>query len=521
MLDLRDIGIKLKNLFGDDKVDPKLVPEISGEQEPETLEMGSDNASSYSLSFDWETKIKNIEELILTYRKASANYEVDDAIDEIVNEAIVKDEGNIVEINLDNVDGISKGIKTKIADSFDEVLQLLDFKKEASKLFRKWYIDGRIITYSMVNKQNQKKGIEKVKILNPLGCVRTKDKSDGKYYYIYKENSKDKTGWRIPEELISFVPSGITDATGKYYISYIHRVIKPLNQLRLLEDSAVIYRITRSPERRVFTIDVGKLSKKKSEEYVKKLMNRFKNKITYDVATGKTTSKKEVMTMLEDFYLPTTSNGQGTKVDTLQGGAQLGEIDDILLFKKKVSKALKVPTSRMDDDDSPTVDFGNPGEITRSELKFSKFVKTIRQSFSGLLEDLLRKHLIYKNIVTQENWDDIVQDIVFDWATDSYWDELKDMEILTNRMELLEAVNEHVNKYFSETWVRKTILKQDDEEIEELKKQREEEAKEAEENGEEEEIPPEEEGEEEEIPPEESKKPKEEVPPKEPEEEKK
>lgn len=478
MLDLQDIGLIIKNkIFGDSSVDPKLTMEIKGEHEPETLQLGNEagGSSIYGLSFEWESKIKNIKELILTYRKASANYEVDDAIDEIVNEAIVKDEGNIVDINLDNVEGISKGIKTKIIDSFDEVLKLLDFKKDASKLFRKWYIDGRIIAYSMVNKQNQKNGIERIKILNPLGCIRTKDKTDGKYYYLYKEDEKDKIGWKIPEDVVSFVPSGITDATGKYYISYIHRVIKPLNQLRLLEDSAVIYRITRAPERRVFTIDVGKLSKKKTEEYVKKLMNRFKNKITYDVATGKTTSKKEVMTMLEDFYLP-TSGEKGTKVETLPGGAQLGEIEDILLFKKKVSKSLKVPTSRSDDDDSPTVDFGRPGEITRAELKFSKFVKNIRQTFSELLEDLLRKHLIYKNILTQENWEEIVQDIILDWATDSYWDELKDMEILTNRFELLDTAESHIEKYFSKEWVQKNILKQDDTEITDLKKQREKEA---------------------------------------------
>ena len=441
----------------------KKEPTIIETSEPESIPF---DAQSLAFGFDFESKIQSINDLILVYRNTAANYEVEEAIDDIVNEAIITDEKRIVNLNLDGIKNLSKNIKTKILDEFDYILRLLNFNQDGDSQFRRWYIDGRLYAFSDVGK-NPKEGIKQIQIISPLDIVRIKDKTDNKYYFMYKpKNGKDKTGYKISEDVVTFVPSGITDSQDKHYISYIQRAIKPINQLRLLEDSAVIYRISRAPERRVFYIDVGKLPKNKSEEYIKKLMNRFKNKVSYDVNTGKTTQKKDVLTMLEDFYLPTSGDGKGTKVDVLPSGQQLGEIGDILYFKKKLYKSLKVPVSRIDQEDSPTVSFGQDSETTRAELKFSKFINKQRHIFSFLFTDLLHKQLTFKNIVDETEWQELKEFIVYDWASDSYWSQIKENEILSKRIDMAGEISDYVGKYYSNEYVRKNILKQTDDEIE-------------------------------------------------------
>jgi len=501
MFQFRDLfNFKSASKIADEEPD-KNETLLTNTEEPEAIEIEENNLT-WGMNFDYS--VKNIQHLVLLYRSATQNFEIDDAIEEIVNEAIVTDEGDILTINTDELD-FSDAIKKKIKEEFEGILRMMEFKKKAQEYFRKWYVDGRIFFQNVVNEKKEKEGITKLVNLSPLDIIRVKqvdpkDEKKRKNIFLYRENDEyvqkkrhtihkwsDDYGYEVPEELITFIPSGLTDPHGDYYISHLHKALKPLNQLRLLEDSAVIYRISRAPERRVFYIDVGKLPKTKAEEYVKKLMNKFKNKISYDATTGKLTQSKDVMTMLEDFYLPTTSDQKGTKVDVLQGGQQLGEIDDIIYFKKKLYKSLKVPTSRIDDDAAPTVDFGRAGEITRQELKFTKFVRRLRSKFSELFLDILKKQLIMKGIINKNEWAKIKDDIEFVWASDSYFTELKENEILKERLSVIEEMQDHIGKYFSNDWIRKRVLRFDDDEIESMQKEIDEETKSGEISNEEEE----------------------------------
>jgi hypothetical protein len=507
---------KIFNLKDPKKLDteieaPKDSVELNYTEEPEAIEIEENNLT-WGLSFDHQ--IKNIQDLVQLYRQSTQHFELDDAIEEIVNEAIVTEEGPIVELIPDS-SKLSANIKKKVVEEFEGVTQLLNFQNDAQEIFRRWYIDGRLFYQNVIDEKKQNEGIKKLVRLSPLDITRVKqvDTKPGippdkdkkaeetkKTVYLYRENDdyrakkrhtihkwSDDYGYEVPEHLITYVPSGITDPTGEYYISNLHKALKPLNQLRLLEDAAVIYRITRAPERRVFYIDVGKLPKTKAEEYVRKLMNKFKNKISYDANTGQMTQKKDVMTMLEDFYLPTTSDQRGTKVETLDGGQQLGEIDDIFYFKKKLYKSLKVPVARIDEDSSPAVDFGRSGEITRQELKFTKFVKQLRHKFSFLLLDILKKQVIMKGIMTADDWRVFAQQVTLKWASDSYFTELKENEILNGRMELASDMQDYIGKYFSNKYVKKHVFRQSDDEMEVMKKEIADEEKAGEIGGEEEE----------------------------------
>ena len=485
---------KMDDKFDDpnEEIKSKVLPNAEEIEETEI----DYNSAFYTLDFD--VKFNNIKEAILTYREVASNFEVEEAIDDIVMSAVVDDGDDIINLDLDNIDDsiIAKNTKEKIKEEFDYIISKINFKRFGANWFRRWYIDGRLWAQIILDKNE----IKKVKLLSPLDIIRVK--RDNKYVYMYKQDERNKNlrnrfnrkdtefedGVEIPEKDIAFVPSGLTDPHNTFYISYLHKSIKPLNQLRLLEDSAVIYRITRAPERRVFYIDVGKLPKSKAEQYVKNLMNKFKSSIVYDVKTGKVTQRKNVMTMLEDFYLPSRGDTKGTKVETLQGGTQLGEIEDIRYFKKKLLKSLKVPVSRFDDENQPIVDFGKSGELTRSELKYSKFINRLRTDFSILFLELLRTQLILKNIITIEEFNEIKNDFNFIWESDSYFTEMKESELLRERVELLGSIENYIGKYFSVDWVKKNVLKQTDDEIEEMQKHIEDEKKSGE-------IPPEEENE--------------------------
>lgn len=477
------ISEPIKNFFSkneeelDKNTDIIQLPNVS---EPEAIEVDENNLS-WGYSFD--IVITNIKQLVKLYRNAALNFEVENAVDEIVNEAIVMDEDAIVEINLDNVD-LSEATKKKVKEEFKTILQLLDFNNAGDEIFRKWYVDGRIYYQNIVNPKRIKEGIKKLKLLSPLDIARYKDKETKKKFFVWRMDEEEKARrqtlfagfmaqddagnkiWKVPAMLITFAPSGITDPQESYYISHIHKVLKPLNQLKLIEDSAIIYRLTRAPERRVFNIDVGRLGKKKAEAYVKKIIRKFKNKITYDSGTGELSQKRNTMTLLEDFYFPKNAEGKGTTVDVMQSGSLVDKIEDLQYFKKKLYKSLKVPTSRIDIEDKPMFDIGRSGEISREDLKFTKFVNKLRSKIAKyLFLDILRKQLIFKNIMSANEWEEIKNDIYFDWTSDSYITQLKEDEILTGRVELAEAVDEFIGKYFSKTFVRKNILRQSDDDI--------------------------------------------------------
>lgn len=468
----------LKKWFSS-KLDKNIV-ELPNENVPEVIE-SEESLISWGYSFD--IIITTVRDLILQYRECASNFEVALAIDDIINECIVFDEDNIVELNLDSVD-LSDSIKTKITDEFNHILNLLDFNNIGDEIFRQWYVDGRLFYQNIVDPKSIKKGILKLKLLSSLDITRMIDKESGKKFFIWKLNEQEKMKrsgflritsdqngdkvWQLPEQLVTFVPSGLVNQEETLYISYLHKSIKPMNQLKLIEDSAVIYRITRAPERRVFNIDVGRLPKKKAEAYVKKLIDRFKNKLTYDSGTGQISQRKNSMTMLEDFFIPTNSDQKGTKIDTLSGGTLVDKIEDIKYFKRKLYKSLNVPTNRIDNDDSPAVNFGAQGELTREELKFTKFVNKLRSKFATyLFLDLLKKQLVFKGIISIEDWNNIKNNISFDWASDSYYTQLKENEILTNNVELINSMESLIGKYVSHEFVRRNILRQSDDDIKE------------------------------------------------------
>lgn len=496
---------RLKKMFtkSQDKFDDK--DELSKETKvlPNTDDPESPEFSVNQLNWgvDFELKFKTISDLISIYRRSTVNFEIEDAVEEITNEAIVKEPGDVVEIDVESTD-LKKGMQKKVKDEFDEIIKMLNFNNEADAIFRKWYVDGRLYFQDVVDPKKENEGIKKLQPLSPYDIVRVKITEPlkkfatekgvelkGKYAFLYKMNQrrldgcadtsylhqykqdKDTEGYLISEHLITYVPSGVTDPSGKYYVSNLHKAMKPLNQLRLLEDSAVIYRITRAPERRVFFIDVGKLPKKKADAYVKKLIRNFKTKIYYDAATGEMSSKRNVMSMIQDYYLPTNADQKGTKIETLEGGQQLGEIDDIIYFKKKLYKSLKVPVARIDQDENPTFELGRSGEMTRQELKFTKFVNFLRYRLSFLFMDVLGKQLVYKNIMKLADFNKIKQDIKFVWQADNYFDELKNSDIWKERLETAEQFESFIGKFFSELWLQKEIFKMSDDEIAEQQKQ--------------------------------------------------
>ncbi len=494
---LQKLFPKAENDFEDDfEVEDDGVVELINSDAPEADAM---SISHLSWGVDFETRANTIYDLISVYRRATVNFEIEDAIDEIVGEAIVKETGQIVNIDMDSVD-LSNGIKNKVKMAFDEVLKLLNFHNTAESLFRRWYVDGRLY-FQVIPFKNEKKGIKKVHLLSPFDLIRVKidkrlekfaaDKEielKGEFAYIWKISSNqldgtadirnlyaydyndESNGYLISDSMITFVPSGLTDWTGKIYISPLQKSLKPLNQLKLLEDSAVIYRITRAPERRVFFIDVGKLPPKKANAYVQKLIRGFKSKVHYDATTGNLSTQRNILSMIQDYYLPTNSDQKGTKIETLEGGQQLGEITDLFYFKKKLYKSLKVPVERIDDDENPSIELGRSGDMPRKELKFTKFINSLQHKFSYLFMDLLEKQLIYKGVMGKKDWIEIRNYIQFNWQQDSYYAELKDTELLKDQIETATEMAEFVGKYFSNQWVRKQIFRQSDDDIKEQDK---------------------------------------------------
>jgi hypothetical protein len=432
---------------------------------------------------------KNEAELIVKYRDIASQPECDAAISDIVNEAIVGDhDSSPVNIILDKVE-TSDNIKDVIREEFDNIMSMLNFNNYAHDIFRKWYIDGRLPYHIVIDDKNPKNGIQELRYIDPLKLRKVKEVEESKdaktgatlvkssqEYFIFMNTTmgdKNTTGLKIHRDSIAYCTSGMLDPSRKRILSHIQKAIKPVNQLRMMEDSLVIYRISRAPERRIFYIDVGNLPKGKAEEYLRGIMNQYRNKLVYDASTGDIKDDRKHMSMLEDFFLPRREGGRGTEITTLPGGENLGQIDDILYFQKKLYRSLNVPLNRLEQESQFSL--GRSTEISRDEVKFKKFIDRLRKKFSDLFVQLLKTQLILKGVITKSDWDNWKEDITFDFIEDNYFSELKYNEILRERFEMLQSMDEYIGKYVSHQWVRKNILRQSDEEIEEMQKQIEEE----------------------------------------------
>jgi len=425
-------------------------------------------------------------DLIRRYRDIAQQSECDTAIEDIINEGIVANERDIsVQIVLDNIPYSSK-IKRAITDEFDEVLRLLKFDEKGHDIFRRWYVDGRIYYHKIIDQKNPKKGITELRYIDATKIKKVrkiekeKDVKTGvdkikkiNEFFLYNEKGLGSTGAnqgiQIHPDAISYVTSGVIDGNSGRVLSYLHKAIKPVNQLRMMEDSLVIYRLSRAPERRIFYIDVGNLPKVKAEQYLKDVMNRYRNKLVYDASTGEIRDDRNHMSMLEDFWLPRREGGRGTEITTLPGGQNLGEIEDIIYFQRKLFRSLNVPISRLEAESQFTL--GRSTEITRDELKFTKFVQRIRKKFVPLFTDILKTQLLLKAIISPDDWPNIQEHIQYDFLADGHFAELKEAELLNDRINTLNNIEAYVGTFFSKQWVQKNVLRLTDLEIDDMQKQ--------------------------------------------------
>ena len=437
---------------------------------------------------DMEGTARNEQELIRRYREIALHPECDMAIEDIVNEAIVSNElKDAVKLDLANVT-YGTEIKKKIDTEFKEVLRLMNFNTRGHDLFRRWYVDGRIYYHKIIDRESPVKGITEVRYIDPRKIKKIREirkkRPDGptpygltvidefEEYFIYNEKGVSNTtsgGIKIATDAITFCPSGIVDQNKNIVLSYLHKAIKPVNQLRMIEDASVIYRIARAPERRIFKIDVGNLPKVKAEQYLRDVMARYRNKLVYDATTGEIRDDRNYMSMLEDFWLPSREGGRGTDITTLPGGQNLGEIADIEYFRAKLYRSLNVPASRLEA--SQGFNLGRSTEITRDELKFTKFVQRLRKKFTELFNDIMKTQLILKAVITDEDWHLLRDHIQYDFLQDGHFAELKESEMLMERLRVADSMRDYVGKYFSVEYVRKNVLRQTDRDIEKINKQ--------------------------------------------------
>ena len=439
----------------------------------------------YGQLLDTDGRERTEHDLIRRYRDIAQQPECDSAIEDIINEGIVANEKDqAIAIVLDRL-AYPKKIKDRIREEFDTVLELLDFDTKGHDIFRRWYVDGRLFYHKVIDQKNPKKGVVEVRYIEPKKIRKVKEvKKDIKSgtsvtlirnvneYYLYNDKGL-KTGTtegiKISPDSITYVPSGLIDQNKGHVLSYLNKAIKPVNQLRMIEDSLVIYRVSRAPERRIFYIDVGNLPKIKAEQYLKDVMNRYRNKLVYDASTGEIRDDRNQMSMLEDFWLPRREGGRGTEITTLAGGSNLGEIDDITYFKKKLFQSLNVPISRLEAESGFSL--GRSTEITRDELKFTKFVQRLRKKFTPLFTDILKTQLILKGVITLEDWKKISQHIQYDFLQDGHFAELKRAELLENTINSLGSIESYIGTFFSKEWVQKNVLNLSDAEIENMQTQ--------------------------------------------------
>ena len=450
----------------------------------------------YGTYVDLEGSIRNELELITRYREMANHPECDGAITEIVDEAITHDDsGQIVDINMDKLKQ-PESIKKKIKEEFDNVLRMMNFQNMADDVFRRWYIDGRIYYHVVVNDKAPKEGIQELRYIDPRKIRKVREikkerdpktgaeiiRSIAEYYMFNDRGTVTQSytagtnqGLKIAPESVINVNSGMMDAKNTFVISYLHKAIKPLNQLRMVEDAVVIYRLSRAPERRIFYIDVGNLPKGKAEQYLRDVMVKYRNKMVYDANTGELRDDRKHLSMLEDFWLPRREGGKGTEITTLPAGQNLGQMDDVIYFQKKLLQSMNVPYSRLEPQGGGMVGLGRTTEVTRDELKFDKFIQKLRNKFSRIFDDALKVQLSLKNICTVAEWEEFKENISYDFKKDNNFTELKDAELLKERIGTLNMIDPYVGRYFSAEWVKKKVLRMTDEEIEEMEKQIEEE----------------------------------------------
>ena len=429
----------------------------------------------------FDVTARNELDLIRRYREVALHPECDLAIEDIVSEAIVSNENQqSVQLDLSKI-GYSDSIKKKIRESFGEVLKLLNFDIKGHDIFRRWYVDGRVYYHKIIDKDSPRLGITELRYIDPRKIKKVrevrKQRVDGvpgsfsfsdkfQEYFLFNEKGIHPTaasnvgGLKIATDAISYCPSGLIDQTHNLVLSYLHKAIKPVNQLRMIEDAVVIYRIARAPERRIFYIDVGNLPKIKAEQYLRDVMARYRNKLVYDASTGEIRDDRNYMSMLEDFWLPRREGGRGTEITTLPGGQNLGEVADIEYFQRKLYRSLNVPISRLESGSG--FNLGRASEISRDEVKFTKFVGRLRKKFTALFHDLLKTQLVLKGVIAPEEWDTMQGDITYNFLQDGYFAELKHTEMMRERVGLARDLEQYVGKYFSNQYVRTKILKQNE-----------------------------------------------------------
>ena len=438
----------------------------------------------YGQYVDLEGNFKTEYDMVKKYREMAMHPEVDSAIEDIVHEAIVADQNDSpVQINLDNLE-VSDSVKEMIRKEFDHIKNLFGFDSKSHEMFRRWYIDGRLYYHKVIDLNNPAKGILELRYIDPnkikkvrqINKPKTADEfmkydfGKSEEYFIYNpkglNNTSANSGIKIAKDAITYITSGIMDTNRNIVLSYLHKGIKVLNQLRMIEDSLVIYRISRAPERRIFYIDVGNLPKQKAEQYLREVMGRYRNKLVYDANTGEIRDDRKYMSMMEDFWLPRREGGRGTEITTLPGGQNLGELTDVQYFQTKLYKALNVPSGRLDS--ATSFNLGRSSEITRDELKFTKFVGKLRKKFSDLFQDTLKTQLILKGVIAPEDWEDMKEHVQYDYLYDNHFTELKNHEMMNERLQLIAQMDPFVGKYFSTEYIRKEILSQTETQMEEI-----------------------------------------------------
>ena len=436
---------------------------------------------------DMEVNAKDDFDLIRRYREIAQHPECDMAVEDIINEVVVSDErDSSVSISLDKL-VISENIKNKIRNEFQECLSLLNFDEKGHDIFKRWYIDGRIYFHKVIDPKSPRKGLTEIRYIDPRKIKKVREVTKGRdskgtgievveqtnEWFVYNEKgmsaANSNAGLKITTDSITYVTSGQVDATKNMVMGHLHKAIKPVNQLRMIEDAVVIYRIVRAPERRIFYVDVGNLPKVKAESYLRDVMARYRNKLVYDASTGEIRDDRKHMSMLEDFWLPRRDGAKGTEVTTLPGGQNLGEISDVVYFQKKLYKSLNVPISRMESENGFNI--GKAAEITRDELKFTKFIQRLRKRFTQVFQDILKTQLVLKGIITIEDWQKIKEHIQYDYLKDGYFAELKNAEMLRERLSLANEVSPYIGKFYSVEYVRKYVLRQSDEDIIEIDNQ--------------------------------------------------
>ena len=471
-------GFEINRKGSKEPLRPSFVTQTDNDDGAGVIQAGGHFGAYIDMDGD---RAKNDVDLIMKYRDIASQPECDAAIEDIINEAIVADhEDAPVNIILDELK-VSDKIKESVRLEFNHILSLLNFNQYAHEIFRKWYIDGRLPYHIIIDNGNPKGGIKELRYIDPTKLRKVKEvneetdpKTGAKVvkkvdeYFIYqdKEMASSQQGVKIYPDAIAFCTSGITDPSRKRILSYLQKALKPVNQLRMMEDSLVIYRISRAPERRIFYIDVGNLPKGKAEEYLRGIMNQYRNKLVYDAKTGDIKDDRKHMSMLEDFFLPRREGGRGTEITTLPGGENLGQIDDIIYFQKKLYKSLNVPVNRLEQEAQYSL--GRTTEITRDEVKFKKFVDRCRKRFSDIFMQLIKTQLLLKGVITKDDWNIWKESISFSYIEDNYFSELKKQDMLRERFSMLSDLSDYVGKYVSHAWVVKNILRFSDEEVKEI-----------------------------------------------------